>query len=327
MKKFRKIHLRILVALLGIAAAYFWLFDGESAYGGRSLRYWLKGSSPFSIGGHVVTDFTPWPAVLENDAKHAIRQIGTNALPALTEMIRGKESTVKRTIRSFLARQSFLKFKLDSPKVWQERAMAAFGELGRAGVPTLIELLKEPSNGPVLLKILPRIPDPRAVPAIIEYLYEADGRVRTNVASPLMHQGPLGATPGEMLNIAILGDGFFEVVTPDGQMTFTRNGAFQLALDGRWITAEGYAPLSGFQPIPPGTKILVISEDGAVLIGVPNGITSFQLQLTRFNNPSKLETIEQGYFRQTKASGRPEVGNPGENGFGFLIQGFLEALP
>ena len=129
---------------------------------------------------------------------------------------------------------------------------------------------------------------------------------------------------GEKLDVAIAGDGFFEVQLPDGTQAYTRDGAFKVASDGRITTSDGLSVLSGFQPVPPGTTGVTIAPNGAVSLSGSAAVTNFQVQLTRFNNPAGLQAVGGNLFRESLASGAPETGNPGENGFGELSQGFLE---
>ena len=129
---------------------------------------------------------------------------------------------------------------------------------------------------------------------------------------------------GEKLDVAITGDGFFEITMPDGSLAYTRDGALKVASDGRITTSNGLSVLSGFQPVPPGTTGITIASNGSVSLSGAAGVTNFQVTLTRFNNPSGLEAIGGNLYKVSAASGAPETGNPGENGFGELSQGFLE---
>lgn len=129
---------------------------------------------------------------------------------------------------------------------------------------------------------------------------------------------------GEKLDVAINGDGFFEVQLPDGTRAYTRDGALKTASDGRIMTSGGSVLQGGFQPVPPGTTSISIAPTGDVTYDGANGPTTFRVQLVRFNNPSGLESIGHNMYRETKASGTAELGNPSENGFGGLEQGFLE---
>ena len=129
---------------------------------------------------------------------------------------------------------------------------------------------------------------------------------------------------GERLDLAVQGDGFFEVQLPDGSRAYTRDGALKTAADGRITTSDGLVVQGGFQPIPAGTTAIGISPSGEVTTSSPNGSQSFRIQLVRFANPGGLESVGRNLFRETNASGTAELGNPGENGFGSLAQGYLE---
>jgi flagellar basal-body rod protein FlgG len=135
--------------------------------------------------------------------------------------------------------------------------------------------------------------------------------------------GELSQT-GERLDVAIQGDGFFEVQLPDGSRAYTRDGALKLANDGRITTSDGQVFQGGFQPIPAGTTSISVAPTGEITTQGTNGSQSFRVQLVRFANPSGLESIGRNLYRETPASGTAEVGNPGENGFGDLQQGYLE---
>ncbi|HEY9508786.1 MAG TPA: flagellar basal-body rod protein FlgG [Verrucomicrobiae bacterium] len=146
---------------------------------------------------------------------------------------------------------------------------------------------------------------------------------RPVATSRIFTSGDLTQT-GERLDVAIQGDGFFEVQMPDGTRAYTRDGAFKTASDGRIVTSDGLPLQGGFQPVPAGTTNVTIGSNGDVTYSGPNGTTSFQVQLVRFTNPSGLESSGSNLYRETNASGPPELGAPGENGFGSLNQGYLE---
>lgn len=129
---------------------------------------------------------------------------------------------------------------------------------------------------------------------------------------------------GERMDVAINGDGFFEVQMPDGTRAYSRAGAFKVGSDGVVKTSEGLTVLSGFQAIPAGTTNVTVSNTGYVTLAGASGSTDFQVQLARFINPSGLESIGRNLYRESQSSGQAELGNPGENGFGTLEQGFLE---
>lgn len=147
---------------------------------------------------------------------------------------------------------------------------------------------------------------------------------RVAATSKVFTQGQLTNT-GEKLDIAIQGDGFFEVQRPDGTIGFTRAGTFKLSAQGQVVTVDGMPVLSGFQPIPPGASSVTISEGGQVTVQGANGSQSFSLTLARFANPAGLRSLGGNLYEETAASGTPEVGNAGEQGFGRTIQGYVEA--
>lgn len=141
--------------------------------------------------------------------------------------------------------------------------------------------------------------------------------------SKIFTTGELTQT-GERLDLALQGDGFFEVQLPNGTRAYTRDGAFKTASDGRVTTSEGLVLQGGFQPIPAGTSGISIAPNGEVTLKGANGNTNFRIQTVRFANPAGLESVGRNLYRETTASGTPESGNPGENGFGEVQQGYLE---
>ncbi|MEW6302726.1 MAG: flagellar basal-body rod protein FlgG [Verrucomicrobiota bacterium] len=146
---------------------------------------------------------------------------------------------------------------------------------------------------------------------------------RLVATSKIFTTGELTQT-GERMDVAIQGDGFFEVQLPDGSRAYTRDGALKTASDGRITTSDGLLLQGGFQPIPAGTTAVNISPSGEITTTGTGGTQSFRVQLVRFANPAGLESLGRNLYRETTASGQAELGNPGENGFGELQQGFLE---
>ena len=134
-------------------------------------------------------------------------------------------------------------------------------------------------------------------------------------------------TTDNALDLAIDGDGFFEVLRPDGTMGYTRNGTFSRAATGVMTTQAGYV----VQPeitIPPGASQITISQDGIMTAILP-GETSLtelgQITVATFANPRGLTPIGENFFTATAASGEPSVGIPYTEGRGKLVQGNLEA--
>ena len=146
---------------------------------------------------------------------------------------------------------------------------------------------------------------------------------RPVATSKIFTTGELTQT-GERLDVAIQGDGFFEVQMPDGSRAYTRDGALKTASDGSITTSDGLVLQGGFQPIPTGTTSVSIAPSGEVTTSSPSGSQNFRVQLVRFANPAGLESIGRNLFRETTASGTAELGNAGESGFGELAQGYLE---
>jgi flagellar basal-body rod protein FlgG len=150
--------------------------------------------------------------------------------------------------------------------------------------------------------------------------------VKPSATKKVFTQGDLTST-GNQLDIAIEGDGFFEIAMPDGTAAYTRSGAFQLDENGQLVTADGFV----LQPpitVPPDALSITIGQDGIVSIlqpGNPDANDAGQIQLTRFQNPAGLKSIGKNLFMETQSSGAPSTGNAGENEFGRIIQSFLES--
>ncbi len=149
--------------------------------------------------------------------------------------------------------------------------------------------------------------------------------VRVVATEKLHTQGNLIQT-GNALDVAINGRGFFQILLPNGDIAYTRNGSFKLNADGQLVTASGYF-LEPAITVPPNAKSITISEDGIVSVTIPGTPTPQQLgqiQLADFVNPTGLEPIGENLFRESVASGAPTVGNPGEEERGALVQHSLE---
>jgi flagellar basal-body rod protein FlgG len=146
---------------------------------------------------------------------------------------------------------------------------------------------------------------------------------RVAATSKVFTQGQVNNT-GEKLDIAIQGDGFFEVQRPDGTIGYTRDGSFKLSPTGTVTTNDGLPVLSGFQPVPTGTTSINIADNGEVTLQSANGSQTFRMTLTRFANPAGLRSLGGNLYEETAASGTPEAGQPGEQGFGNTLQGYIE---
>ena len=152
--------------------------------------------------------------------------------------------------------------------------------------------------------------------------------VRANGTTKVFTPGTLEQT-GNSLDVAIEGDGFFKVLLPNGDLRYTRDGAFRIDGNGQLMTAGGYL-LDGGITVPNGINLskLNIGEDGTIT-GIVSGQTETavqlgQLQLASFLNPAGLSSEGGNLYAATPASGNEVLGLPGQNGAGIVRQGFLE---
>ncbi len=138
-------------------------------------------------------------------------------------------------------------------------------------------------------------------------------------------QGNLQQTTNP-LDVAVRGNGFFEVQMPDGTTGYTRDGSFQVSSTGQLVTNNGYTVSPGIT-IPTTAQSITIGSDGTVSVALPGQAlpqTVGQLQLANFINPAGLEPKGQNLFAETASSGTATTGAPGTNGLGALQQGFVE---
>jgi flagellar basal-body rod protein FlgG len=129
------------------------------------------------------------------------------------------------------------------------------------------------------------------------------------------------------LDLAIQGNGFFQILQPNGTIAYTRAGQFQLDQNGNLVTANGDL----LQPqitIPPNAQTVTIAQDGTVSYTLPNQSAAQragQIQLALFQNPAGLNSIGNSLYLPTDASGNPQVAAPGSSeGLGTLMQGYIE---
>ena len=150
--------------------------------------------------------------------------------------------------------------------------------------------------------------------------------VRTGGVYRIGTQGALTQTDNRY-DVAIEGQGYFQVTMPNGETAYTRAGSFQVSDQGELVTADGYPVQPGIA-IPQEATDVVIARNGTVQVKVAGDAALQdvgQLQLATFMNEAGLEAMGGNLFLQTAASGEPNVAAPGEAGFGSLRQGFLEA--
>ncbi|RKY08561.1 MAG: flagellar basal-body rod protein FlgG [Planctomycetota bacterium] len=132
-------------------------------------------------------------------------------------------------------------------------------------------------------------------------------------------------TTGRPLDLAITGDGFFQVTLPNGDTRYTRDGALQMNADGQLVSTTGYT-IEPAITIPTDAVAVDIGKDGSVNVTSATGTQSVMgpIQLVRFPNPSGLSSEGDNLLAETEASGTPTTGTAGENGFGTIQSGFLE---
>jgi flagellar basal-body rod protein FlgG len=149
--------------------------------------------------------------------------------------------------------------------------------------------------------------------------------VRTVATSRSFAQGSMQQTNNQ-LDVAIKGNGFFQVTQPDGTIGYTRDGSFQVDAQGRLVTSSGL-PVANGVTVPAGATNVSISTDGTVSATL-SGQTAPQaigtLALANFVNPAGLEPRGENLYAETAASGQPNGGTAGTNGLGTIMQGFLE---
>jgi flagellar basal-body rod protein FlgG len=138
-------------------------------------------------------------------------------------------------------------------------------------------------------------------------------------------QGSLAITDNP-LDLAINGEGFFQIELPNGEDAYTRTGSFQLSPDGDLVTSDGFIVQPGIN-IPEEAVAVTVNPDGEVLVQLDGQIEPQnvgQLELARFQNPAGLDALGDNLFQETQASGDPLVNQPNQPGFGSIQQGAVE---
>ena len=139
-------------------------------------------------------------------------------------------------------------------------------------------------------------------------------------------QGEL-ATTGNALDMALDGDGYFQVQMPGGQLGYTRAGNFTRSAEGQLVTSQGYA-LQPAISIPEGSTSISVAADGTVSAALPGqteAATLGQITIAAFANPAGLKAVGDNFLTETGASGAAQVGVAGQGGRGNLRQGMLES--
>ncbi len=184
-------------------------------------------------------------------------------------------------------------------------------------------------------------------PEFQDLLYQNDRRVGTNSADsgtivPTGIQIGLGVKTGAIyrninqgtlqnttnpLDIAIQGKGFLQVTLPSGELAYTRAGALQVSPDGVIVTSDG----NQIEPaitIPPAATSISINQSGEVFATIAGQVAPQnlgQFQTASFINEAGLQAVGSNMYMETTASGSPVVGTPGKDGYGTLLQGYLES--
>ncbi len=184
-------------------------------------------------------------------------------------------------------------------------------------------------------------------PEFQDLLYQNDKRVGTNSADsgtivPTGIQIGLGVKTGAIyrntnqgtlqntsntLDVAIQGKGYLQVTLPSGELAYTRAGALQLSPDGTIVTADGNQVEPAIT-IPPTATAISINSSGEVFATIPNQVAPQnlgQFQTATFINEAGLQAIGGNMYMETVASGSPVTGTPGTNGYGTMLQGYLES--
>lgn len=149
--------------------------------------------------------------------------------------------------------------------------------------------------------------------------------VRPIATEHIFTQGSLQTTDNA-LDLAINGQGFFQIQMPDGTLAYTRDGSFQLDNTGQVVTSSGY-PVSPAITIPSNATAITISRDGIVSATISGTTTPTQIgtiQLATFVNVGGLQSVGENLYVETASSGTPTPNTPGSNGAGVLNQGYVE---
>lgn len=138
-------------------------------------------------------------------------------------------------------------------------------------------------------------------------------------------QGNLAATDNTF-DLAVQGKGFFQILLPSGETAYTRDGTFQLDANGQIVTHDGYTLQPGIT-VPNNSIDVTINSSGQVLAKIQGQVAMSnvgQIQLAVFPNEAGLQAEGDNLYIESPASGAPSTGNPGDTGFGSILQGFLE---
>jgi len=149
--------------------------------------------------------------------------------------------------------------------------------------------------------------------------------VKPAAVQKMFQQGDFVSTQNS-LDLAIEGDGFFQISMPDGEIAYSRAGVFKLDSEGRIVNSDGY-PMEPSISIPANALNITISPDGKVSVlqaGSAAPVEIGQIDIAQFINTGGLKAIGKNLFLPTGSSGEPTIANPGSEGLGTIAQGFIE---
>lgn len=149
--------------------------------------------------------------------------------------------------------------------------------------------------------------------------------VQVQSTSRIVTQGTLNQT-GNALDLALDGDGYFQIEMPNGEMGYTRAGNFTRSAEGQLVTTQGY-PVQPAINLPEGVTTISVATDGtvsAMVDGDAEPVELGQLVIASFANPGGLRPISGNFLEETAGSGPVILGVAGENGRGNVQQGMLE---
>ena len=155
---------------------------------------------------------------------------------------------------------------------------------------------------------------------------ESGQGVRLASVYRVSEQGPLTST-SNTFDLAIQGHGYFQVLLPNGDTAYSRDGTFQMNGSGQLVTHDGFPVQPGIT-IPPGAIDITINASGEILVSEEIGAEPSNigtLQIATFPNQGGLETMGDNLYRETEASGLATVNNPGNPGYGMILQGYVES--
>lgn len=150
--------------------------------------------------------------------------------------------------------------------------------------------------------------------------------VKTAAVQKVFAQGDLTST-GNQLDLAIEGDGFFQIQMPDGTTSYTRSGAFQMDQNGQVVTSDGFLLDPGIT-VPNDALSISVAQDGTMSVRMPATTEPQEvgkITAVRFPNNAGLRAVGKNLYQETVSSGTPTTGVFGENGYGRVSQGFLES--